>query len=78
MQVSFYGRLGELIGRKIDHPSVPTVAQLRTSLATSFPDAADLLLGDKIKIAIDDRLVAHDSILSGSEQVDFFPPLSGG
>ncbi|MEP7316788.1 MAG: MoaD/ThiS family protein [Sphingomicrobium sp.] len=78
MRISFYGRLEEMIGRQIEHPAAPTVAKLRASLADVFPVAADLLLGGEIRVATGDRIVSDDHMLSDNDQVDFFPPLSGG
>ncbi len=78
MLISFYGLLGDLIGREIEHPPAVTVSQLRYSLAAAFPEAADLLLGNRTKVATGNRLVDDDHALSGDEQVDFLPPLSGG
>lgn len=80
MKVRFYGRLGERLGSEIelDPPAgTDTVNQLRAVLADLFPDlSADLKL--KSRACVADSMVTDDYRFTGSETVEFFPPLSGG
>jgi molybdopterin converting factor small subunit len=80
LKVRFYGRLGEKLGAEIDvdpPAGTTTVVQLRHALAYMFPDAADDL-EQRSRACIEDTIVAEDHRLSGTETVEFFPPLSGG
>ncbi len=80
LKVRFYGRLGEKLGTAIDFDppaGTNTVVQLRRALAHMFPDAADDL-EQRSRACIGDTIVAEDHGLSGTETIEFFPPLSGG
>lgn len=80
MKVRFYGRLGEKLGTEIDldpPAGTDTVVQLRRALAHMFPHAADDL-EQRSRACIGDSIVGEDHGLSGTETVEFFPPLSGG
>lgn len=81
MRVCFFGKMGEAIGREVEIEipgSAGTVAGLRGLLAEHYPDAADALTDLGLKACIADAIVNDDHPIAGVEQVEFFPPLSGG
>lgn len=80
MQIRFYGRLGEMLGREIalDVPAEKaTIAQLRELLADRFPDASTELLY-RSRACVADVVVSDSQPFQRSDTVEFFPPLSGG
>ena len=81
MQVMFYGRLGEQIGRSVEI-AVPeggcSVAELRRSIASDHPHAAEAILGSHVRASVGDVIVPEDRLLMPNETVEFFPPVSGG
>jgi sulfur-carrier protein len=81
MIIRFYGRLGEQAGREttIDLPSgIDTVAALRRFLADRHPEIAADLLGPSLRACIGDRIVPEGHEVAAGDQIEFFPPLSGG
>lgn len=79
MQVMFFGRLGEAIGRSIEIDASPSdVAELRRMLATRYPALAEELMRPSLRACVGDELVGEAHLLSGVSTVDFLPPLSGG
>jgi len=81
MKITFYGRLGDIIGREIVlvvPADVLTVRDLRRMLAGLYPLAAEDLDGPKLRACIGDTIVSDDFALVRVEAVEFFPPLSGG
>ena len=77
--IRFYGRAGADLGRQIEH-SIPdggcTVAELRRSLARHHPEAG--LLNSGLRACVGDTIVDDDHEVRESDEVEFFPPLSGG
>lgn len=79
MEVLFFGKLGELVGRSVALDAAPaTVAELRTAVAERFPAARGELLRPSLRACVGDALVGEDFPLAGVAAVEFFPPLSGG
>lgn len=79
MEVLFFGRLGEAIGRSVQLDAAPAdVAELRQTLAARFPALADELLRPSLRACVGDALVDEAHPLAGVASVDFLPPLSGG
>ena len=81
MKIRFFGRLSERIGREIevDLPApVCSVAQLRRHLAERYPLAADDLGLRAVRACVDEAIVPDDHMIGPGQQVEFFPPLSGG
>lgn len=80
MKIRFYGKLGEKLGPEIeiDPPAgTNTVLKLRKALAEMFPDAS-IDLQQRSRACIADSIVGEGHELGGTEEVEFFPPLSGG
>lgn len=79
MQVVFFGKIGDLIGRAVALDASPaTVADLRRMLAEQYPEAADVLMRPSVRACVGDELVTEDHALAGIDLVEFLPPLSGG
>jgi molybdopterin synthase sulfur carrier subunit len=57
---------------------VTTVAGLIDELVKLEPSCAAILQDTQVLVAVDQSVVGLDSPLSGSEEVAFFPPMTGG
>ena len=81
MKISFFGRLGDRIGREID-VDLPgfgcSVADLRRHLAELYPAAADDLGARTVRACVDEAIVPDTYTIEPGQRVEFFPPLSGG
>ncbi|MDP9424356.1 MAG: MoaD/ThiS family protein [Pseudomonadota bacterium] len=81
MQIHFYGRISDRLGRsiEIDVPaSISTVADLRSLLAKTFPDHAGEIVSPTLRPCVRDEIVGEAHDIRGADSVEFFPPLSGG
>ena len=81
MKISFFGRLGDRIGREVevDLPaSRCSVAELRRHLAERFPAAADDLASRTVRACVDEAIVPESYMIGTGQRVEFFPPVSGG
>ncbi len=79
VKICFFGRLGESIGRCVEHDAAPApVAVLRRLLAERFPGVGAALMQPSLRACVGDELVGEDHALAGVTAVDFLPPLSGG
>ena len=81
MDVVFYRRLAELIGRQINL-EVPgcqcTVQDLKELIARQYPDASSQLLDRSVRGCVGDEIVADTCVVGDGQVVEFFPPVSGG
>lgn len=80
MRIGYFGKLRDALGdeREIADEAGETVAGLRARLAGLHPEAANDLLGPRVRAVVADRIVGEDFALAGVERVEFLPPLSGG
>lgn len=79
MQVVFFGKIGDLIGRTVALDASPaTVTDLRRVLAERYPEAAAELMRLSVRACVGDELVTEDHSLADIDIVEFLPPLSGG
>lgn len=79
MQVLFFGKLADRIGRSVDVPADrATVGGLREALAARFPEVRADLMKPSLRACVGDELVPDEFALDGVGRVEFFPPLSGG
>jgi molybdopterin converting factor small subunit len=80
IKVGFFGRLADRIGREVelDFGDAGSVAELRTRLASLFPDAADELTAPSVRAFVGDAIVSDGHIIGAGDHVEFFPALSGG
>ena len=72
--IHFYGRLAEQLGpsRSIElAENGCTIAELRQLIG-------DVAARSGVKAAVRDQIVGDDFRIGGGDEVDFFPPLSGG
>jgi molybdopterin converting factor small subunit len=81
MDVNFFGRLGETIGRRVA-VRVPdggcSISELRSMLVEAHPEAEADLVNPALRACVEDRIVSEDHRVKEGEEVEFFPPLSGG
>ena len=78
MQVRFYGKLSEQIGREIELDLRGTIADARARLAELYPDYADDLRSTFARACVGDQLVDDSFPLDSVQAVEFFAPVSGG
>lgn len=80
MRISFFGKLGETIGREIevDCPAGCSIAELRARLSELYPVAEADLVSPRLRTCVDDAIVSEQFRLPEHASVEFFPPLSGG
>lgn len=80
MKIVFYGRLADVIGPELEMPAPNecSVSQLRDRLAVEHPTAERDLRNKRLRTCVGDRLVHDDHVLSGTDTVEFLPPVSGG
>lgn len=79
MKILFHGRLADLLGREVELPAAAcTIAQLRERIAVAHPRAAEPVRSKRVRACIGDAIVAESHVVGAGEQVEFFPPVSGG
>jgi molybdopterin converting factor small subunit len=79
MNVRLYGRLADLLGEQVRVDVVGcSVGQLRTALAERHPAARAEILSRRVRACIGDRIVGEEHVVGAGDEVEFFPPVSGG
>lgn len=80
MRVLFYGPLADMLGSEIDLSiELPcTVAVLRQRLAETEPTAADVLASKRARACVGESIVPETHLIAPDDEVEFFPPVSGG
>jgi molybdopterin synthase sulfur carrier subunit len=82
MKVLFFAQLRELLDcdsaeLNIDLPA--SVSDVRAALMAQFPDHAELLHSGKALVAVNQELTNNDqAIITATDEVAFFPPVTGG
>ncbi len=79
MKIIFYGRLAQSFGRELEFEAGEgcSVARLRERLSAEHPDVAESL-GRRTRALVADTVVADSYVLKPGDDVEFFPPVSGG
>jgi molybdopterin converting factor small subunit len=81
MDVFFYGRLGERVGRQVN-VEVPeggcAVTELRRLIASQHPQISDEIVQQRVRACVADDIVPESFRVSEGQTVEFFPPVSGG
>jgi len=79
-KIRFLGRLAELIGREIelDVPVGSSVGEVRREIARAFPDSAEAISSPRVRAIIGDDFVSDQRILATGDELELFPPVSGG
>lgn len=79
--IRFYGRPGAAIGRQTEL-ALPegrcSVKTLRQLLAARHPELAAELLSPTLRACVTDTIVGEGHVVREADEVEFFPPLSGG
>ncbi|HEY5711431.1 MAG TPA: MoaD/ThiS family protein [Allosphingosinicella sp.] len=80
MRIGFFGKLRDALGDECELAAEEgeTVARLRNRLADLHHQADRELLGPRVRACVDGVIVGDDFLLTGQEQIEFLPPLSGG
>ncbi|WP_316822914.1 MoaD/ThiS family protein [Pedobacter gandavensis] len=70
-----FGKISEFIPRqKIDITGVSDIDALKIYLERTFPQISTL----KYKLALNQNLIQHNTLISGNEVIAIMPPFSGG
>lgn len=80
MNILFYGRLAEAIGRELEvyAPAGTSVAELRQMMFDAHPQVANVLHNQRTRACVGDTLVGDDFRLAAGDTLEFLPPVSGG
>lgn len=81
MNLRFFGRLADLLGRemRIDLPGEsPSIAEVRSLLAERHPAAREQILSPRVRACVGDVIVADCHRVGAGQEIEFFPPVSGG
>lgn len=80
MKILLYGKLADVLGREVELAAAAgcTIAQLRDRIAIDFPQAAELFRSNRVRACVGDSFVDDGYVVQAGEQVEFFPPVSGG
>ncbi|MEO5773327.1 MAG: MoaD/ThiS family protein [Sphingomicrobium sp.] len=80
LDISLFGRLADAFGPQLNValPAACSVRQLRELLAMKYPELAELMRSSRVRACIGDSIVSDDHLIGPREQVEFFPPVSGG
>lgn len=79
--IRFYGWAAAALGREVQL-ALPdpgcTIDQLRQLLADQYPDSTVAILSPRLRACVEDQIVSSDRFICENDEVEFFPPLSGG
>lgn len=80
MRILFYGRLADVLGRelKLAVEGACSIADLRERIASQHPEAAEPIRSKRVRACIGDSIVSESHVFRPGEEVEFFPPVSGG
>ena len=79
MNVRFYGRLADLLGERVRLDLADcSVGQLRTAIAERHPAARAEILSQRVRACVGDTIVGEEHVVGPADEVEFFPPVSGG
>lgn len=81
IKVVFFANLRETLGTgetEVELPSGSTVSDLISQLRSQFGEAAEVLLAENTRVAVDQSLISDNPVLDGAGEVAFFPPVTGG
>ena len=79
--VLFFGRLKEELGvgqHSLELTAATDVAGLKAQLLAAQPAWQELLLDDRVLVAVDQVMATNDSAVGVQAEVAFFPPVTGG
>ena len=79
--IRFYGRAGAGVGREAEF-ALPaggcTIGELRRALGERHPEMAAELRSPRLRACVGDAIVDDGRLVREGEEIEFFPPLSGG
>ena len=81
IKVLFFGQLKEQLGVAGTEVSIEcnvTVSQLLVGMIQTHPHWAQDLNNETLLIAVDQIMAKAETVVSGSSEVAFFPPVTGG
>lgn len=79
--VLFFGRLKEELGvgqQSLELAEATDVAGLKALLLATQPAWQELLMDDRVLVAVDQVMATNDSAVGVQAEVAFFPPVTGG
>ncbi|MCX2452271.1 MoaD/ThiS family protein [Pedobacter gandavensis] len=75
IEIISFGKISEFIPRqKIDITGISDTDTLKVHLEKAFPQISTM----KYKLALNEKLVQNNTLISGNEVVAIMPPFSGG
>lgn len=79
MNVQFYGKLADMLGRdvEIDVGAECSIGEIRQRLSSEHPQAARALAA-RVRACVGDRFVSDSHVVGAGETVEFLPVISGG
>ncbi|MBL4821601.1 MAG: molybdopterin converting factor subunit 1 [Gammaproteobacteria bacterium] len=83
LTLNYFASIREATGRSQDELKIPdsvaNVRQLVDFLVSQDPSALSLLADEsRVLVAVNQTIVDRNHPLAGSEEVAFFPPMTGG
>ena len=81
LKVVFFASIREALGTPetmLELEPDTTLSQLVARLRETYGDAADVLVAENTRVAVNQELVTGDPRLDGATEVAFFPPVTGG
>ena len=80
MKVMFFGHIKEVLGvAQLDIPErCENVAQLRKKLQAKGDVWQQYLAAERSLVAVNHELTDNDCMLSATDEIAFFPPVTGG
>lgn len=80
MKILFYGRLADARGAELELPvdSACSIAELRERILANYGNVPPAIRSKGIRACVGDTVVGEDHMVGPDEQVEFFPPVSGG
>ena len=77
-RVLLFGRLADVAGWRDRVIESPSIAALRSVLASEDAELGAALAGPGVQVALDQAIVRGDAALTAKAEVAFLPPMSGG
>jgi molybdopterin synthase sulfur carrier subunit len=77
-RVLLFGRLADQAGWRNRVVEASDLSALRAALSATYPQLGEALSAPGVQVAVDKAIVRGETALTGSTEVAFLPPMSGG
>ncbi|MCF2949000.1 molybdopterin converting factor subunit 1 [Paraglaciecola aquimarina] len=85
LKILFFGQLKDMLKTSAleldwqqDNQTLDTVSKLRQYLQTKEQGWQEYLQVGKVLVAVNQELVQDEQVISDSDEIAFFPPVTGG